>query len=108
MYIPVQGTEEEVRVALDQLPHDASDILDILKAEQAPLHLWLIIAVTFPLPISLMLAVPRISQGSLGLFGLLGLLAAVIASMRQCRSRHPCLRLLPTIWTVISRARVSF
>jgi RNA polymerase-associated protein CTR9 len=44
VYIPVQGTEEEVRVALDQLPHDASDILDILKAEQAPLHLWLIIA----------------------------------------------------------------
>lgn len=44
MYIPVQGTEEEVRVALDHLPHDASDILDILKAEQAPLHLWLIIA----------------------------------------------------------------
>ncbi|ONM14804.1 Protein CTR9-like protein [Zea mays] len=44
VYIPVQGTEEEVQVALDQLPHDASDILDILKAEQAPLHLWLIIA----------------------------------------------------------------
>lgn len=45
VYIPVQGTEEEVRVALDHLPADASDILDILKAEQAPLHLWLIIAV---------------------------------------------------------------
>ncbi|KAM3243946.1 hypothetical protein ACQJBY_055711 [Aegilops geniculata] len=44
VYIPVQGTEEEVRVALDHLPADASDILDILKAEQAPLHLWLIIA----------------------------------------------------------------
>jgi hypothetical protein len=48
VYIPVQGTEEEVRVALDQLPADASDILDILKAEQAPLHLWLIIAVRSP------------------------------------------------------------
>ncbi|XWS26610.1 hypothetical protein CRYUN_Cryun26dG0045500 [Craigia yunnanensis] len=44
VYIPVQNSEEEVRVALDQLPRDASDILDILKAEQAPLHLWLIIA----------------------------------------------------------------
>ncbi|KAJ3682862.1 hypothetical protein LUZ60_013089 [Juncus effusus] len=44
VYIPVQNTEEEVRVALDQLPRDATDILDILKAEQAPLHLWLIIA----------------------------------------------------------------
>ncbi|CAH9084050.1 unnamed protein product [Cuscuta europaea] len=44
LYIPVQNSEEEVRVALDQLPRDASDILDILKAEQAPLDLWLIIA----------------------------------------------------------------
>ncbi|GJX57271.1 protein CTR9 [Tanacetum coccineum] len=44
VYIPVQNSEEEVRVALDQLPRDATDILDILKAEQAPLHLWLIIA----------------------------------------------------------------
>ncbi|GMH18099.1 hypothetical protein Nepgr_019940 [Nepenthes gracilis] len=44
VYIPVQNSEEEVRVSLDQLPRDASDILDILKAEQAPLDLWLIIA----------------------------------------------------------------
>ncbi|GAB4838024.1 Protein CTR9 [Ancistrocladus abbreviatus] len=44
VYIPVQHSEEEVRVALDQLPRDASDILDILKAEQAPLDIWLIIA----------------------------------------------------------------
>lgn len=46
VYIPVQNSEEEVLVALDQLPRDASDILDILKAEQAPLDLWLIIAVS--------------------------------------------------------------
>lgn len=44
VYIPVQNSEEEVRVVLDQLPRDASDIVDILKAEQAPLDLWLIIA----------------------------------------------------------------
>ncbi|KAI3864291.1 hypothetical protein MKX03_006124 [Papaver bracteatum] len=44
VYIPVQNSEEEVRVTLDSLPRDASDILDILKAEQAPLDLWLIIA----------------------------------------------------------------
>lgn len=44
VYIPVQNSEEEVRVALDQLPRDATDILDILKAEQAPLNIWLIIA----------------------------------------------------------------
>lgn len=45
VHIPVQNSEEEVEVALDQLPRDASDILDILKAEQAPLDIWLIIAV---------------------------------------------------------------
>ncbi|KAJ3706235.1 hypothetical protein LUZ61_009940 [Rhynchospora tenuis] len=44
VYIPVQNSEEEVCVALDQLPRDAGDIVDILKAEQAPLDLWLIIA----------------------------------------------------------------
>ncbi|GLJ29462.1 hypothetical protein SUGI_0580760 [Cryptomeria japonica] len=44
VYIPVQNSDEEVKVELDQLPRDATDILDILKAEQAPLNLWLIIA----------------------------------------------------------------
>ncbi|KAH9292159.1 hypothetical protein KI387_042658 [Taxus chinensis] len=44
VYIPVQNSEEEVTVELDNLPKDATDILDILKAEQAPLNLWLIIA----------------------------------------------------------------
>lgn len=53
VYIPVQNSEEEVRVALDQLPRDASDILDILKAEQAPLDLWLVIAVSSPLAFQL-------------------------------------------------------
>lgn len=32
-------------VVLDQLPKEATDIIDILKAEQASLDLWLIIAV---------------------------------------------------------------
>lgn len=45
VYIPVQNSEEEVRVVLDQLPREATDIIDILKAEQASLDLWLIIAV---------------------------------------------------------------
>ncbi|KAF9603840.1 hypothetical protein IFM89_038023 [Coptis chinensis] len=44
VYIPVQHSDEEVRVVLNQLPLDANDILDILKAEQAFLDLWLIIA----------------------------------------------------------------
>lgn len=52
VYIPVQNTSEEVRVALEQLPKDATDILDILKAEQAPLNLWLTFAVkcSWPAP----------------------------------------------------------
>ncbi|KAK4396857.1 protein CTR9 [Sesamum angolense] len=45
VYIPVQNSDEEVKVMLDELPLDASYILDILKAEQAPLDIWLIIAV---------------------------------------------------------------
>lgn len=45
VYIPVHNSQEEVRVSLDQLPRDATDIVDILKAEQAPLDLWLTIAV---------------------------------------------------------------
>ncbi|EFJ08114.1 hypothetical protein SELMODRAFT_161156, partial [Selaginella moellendorffii] len=44
VYIPVQNSQEEVRVGLDQLPRDPADIVDILKAEQAPLHLWLTFA----------------------------------------------------------------
>ncbi|KAL2483196.1 Protein CTR9-like protein [Forsythia ovata] len=44
VYIPVQNSEEVVQVALDQLPCDATEIIDILKAEQAPLDLWLTIA----------------------------------------------------------------
>ncbi|KAL0338896.1 UNVERIFIED_CONTAM: protein CTR9 [Sesamum angustifolium] len=44
VYIPVQNSDEEVKVNLDELPLDASYILDILKAEQAPLDIWLIIA----------------------------------------------------------------
>ncbi|KAL3535540.1 hypothetical protein ACH5RR_004001 [Cinchona calisaya] len=42
--IPVQNSSVEVRVDLDQLPGDASDIIYILKAEQTPIHLWLTIA----------------------------------------------------------------
>lgn len=62
VYIPVQNSEEEVRVALDQLPRDASDILDILKAEQAPLDLWLIIAVCLSFLRMLILFCGMVSQ----------------------------------------------
>eukprot|EP00897_Mesotaenium_endlicherianum_P006901 jgi/Mesen1/6239/ME000321S05305 len=43
IYVPVRDSEEEVKVDLNNLP-DHNDVLDLLKAEQAPLDLWLAFA----------------------------------------------------------------
>lgn len=43
--IPVKNLDEQVEIFTDELPEDAADILDILKAEIAPLDLWLRFAV---------------------------------------------------------------
>jgi hypothetical protein len=43
--IPVHGSDESVRVNVSELPKDANDIVDILKAELAPLDVWLKFAV---------------------------------------------------------------
>ncbi len=43
--IPVHSSDEFVRVNISELPKDANDIMDILKAELAPLHIWLRFAV---------------------------------------------------------------
>lgn len=43
--IPVHGSDESVRVKVSELPKDANDIVDILKAELAPLDVWLQFAV---------------------------------------------------------------
>lgn len=43
--IPVHGSDECVRVNVSELPKDANDIVDILKAELAPLDVWLKFAV---------------------------------------------------------------
>jgi len=43
--IPVRDSEELVRVNLDELPKDAEEIIEILKAEFAPLDIWLKFAV---------------------------------------------------------------
>lgn len=45
LLIPIRNSEESVEVRLDELPEDPSDILDILKAEVAPLEVWLKFAV---------------------------------------------------------------
>jgi hypothetical protein len=51
--IPVHGSDESVRVNVSELPKDANDIVDILKAELAPLDVWLKFAVRpSPSPIS--------------------------------------------------------
>ncbi len=41
IFIPVAGSDEVVAVPLAELPAEAEDLLDILKAEEAPLSLWL-------------------------------------------------------------------
>lgn len=45
LYIPIRGSNEVVEVLLQELEDDATDILDILKAEIAPLEVWLQFAV---------------------------------------------------------------
>ncbi|KAK9810525.1 hypothetical protein WJX72_012163 [[Myrmecia] bisecta] len=44
IHIPITDSEEVVSVPLDQLPDDPDELLGILKAEIAPLSLWLDIA----------------------------------------------------------------
>ena len=41
LFIPVAGFDEVVAVPLSELPTEAEDVLDILKAEEAPLSVWL-------------------------------------------------------------------
>ena len=43
LLIPIANSDrqEHVVVYLDHLPPDAEDIIDILKAEEAPISLWL-------------------------------------------------------------------
>ena len=48
LYIPIRRSDDlVVKVKLDELPEDAIDIIDILKAELAPLDLWFNFAVYF-------------------------------------------------------------
>jgi hypothetical protein len=53
--IPVHGSDESVRVNVSELPKDANDIVDILKAELAPLDVWLKFAVR-PSPLTFRVA----------------------------------------------------
>ena len=44
VHVPVRGFEEVVEIRKDALPSDAEEILDLLRAEAAPLSLWLEVA----------------------------------------------------------------
>lgn len=39
--IPIQHSDEVVRVPLDELPEDPEELLEVLQAEEASLTLWL-------------------------------------------------------------------
>ncbi|CAM9716511.1 unnamed protein product [Chrysoparadoxa australica] len=45
--IPVRGSDQTVQVYTDELPPDINDVVDVLKAEVAPLDTWLAFAVAY-------------------------------------------------------------
>lgn len=47
LLIPVKNSTQAVEVFVDELPDDVNDIIDILRAEIAPLDVWLKFAVRF-------------------------------------------------------------
>ncbi|RLN93962.1 hypothetical protein BBJ28_00004098 [Nothophytophthora sp. Chile5] len=47
LLIPVKNSTQAVEVFADELPDDVNDIIDILRAEVAPLDVWLQFAVRF-------------------------------------------------------------
>lgn len=44
--IPVRGAQQTVEVYTEELPGDYNDVVDVLKAEIAPLDIWLRFAVS--------------------------------------------------------------
>lgn len=47
LLIPVKNSKQAVEVFVDELPDDVNDIIDILRAEVAPLDVWLQFAVEY-------------------------------------------------------------
>ncbi|KAF0682722.1 Aste57867_25173 [Aphanomyces stellatus] len=47
LLIPVQKSDEWVEMFTDELPEDSNDIMDILRAEIAPLEVWLNVAIEY-------------------------------------------------------------
>jgi len=46
--IPLQGSDTEViEISFDELPDDVEEVMHILKAENAQMHLWVTIAIEY-------------------------------------------------------------
>ena len=45
--IPIQGSEEEIEIPVEDLPEDAGEIIDILTEESAPPQTWTSFAVAY-------------------------------------------------------------
>jgi RNA polymerase-associated protein CTR9 len=45
--IPIANSAEFVEIFPDELPEDVNDVLDVLKAELAPLKIWKAVAVEY-------------------------------------------------------------
>jgi hypothetical protein len=41
LFIPIASSDEFVTIPVDDLPEEAEDLLDCLRAEEAPLSLWI-------------------------------------------------------------------
>lgn len=62
LLIPVKNSDQAVEVFADEIPEDVNDIIDILRAEVAPLDVWLQFAVRFGSHVSEMLVGARAFQ----------------------------------------------
>ena len=40
LLVPIPGSDEAVEIPLSALPQDSEEVLDVLRAENAPLKLW--------------------------------------------------------------------
>ena len=40
LLVPIPGSDEAVEISLSSLPQDSEEVLDVLRAENAPLKLW--------------------------------------------------------------------
>ena len=63
LYIPVASTDEVVAVPIEELPEEAEDLLDILKAEEAPLSLWIDFAKAYLAQVSTSVALQHVLTG---------------------------------------------